>query len=118
ARGIALVGAVRGARRHDAHALESDVELFGGDLGQRGVDALPQLHLAARDPHGAVALEPDPRIFHACISFAARSTARTTRLGAPQRHRFLSRALRTSASLGLGLVWRKAAAATAMPLMQ
>jgi hypothetical protein len=79
---------VRGARRHDAHPLEADVELFRRDLRQRGVDALPELDLAARDPHRAVALEADPRILHACISFAARSTARTTRLCAPQRQRF------------------------------
>ena len=34
-----------------------DAELLGGDLRQRGEDALPELDLAARDRHRAVALE-------------------------------------------------------------
>src|SRR5439155_221403 len=118
ARGVALVRAVRRARRHDAHALESDVELFRGNLRERGMDALPELHLAARDPHRAVALEADPRVLHGCISFAARSTARTTRLCAPQRHRLRSNASLTCFSDGSGFWERSATAATAMPLMQ
>src|SRR6185295_4448287 len=51
-------------------------------------------------------------------SFAARSTARTMRLCAPQRQRLRSSASRTCASVGLGLRRKSAAAATMMPEMQ
>ncbi len=50
-----------------------------------------------------VIAETGTRAHAAAPSLAARSTARTMRLCAPQRHRLRSSALRTSASLGSGL---------------
>ncbi len=53
----ALVRAVGSARRQDPYFLERQTKLVGGDLRQRGRDALPQLHLAGGDRNRAVALE-------------------------------------------------------------
>ena len=55
--GHAFVRAVGGARRQHADSRKIDTQLLGGDLRQRGEDALPELDLAARDRHRAVALE-------------------------------------------------------------
>ena len=57
-------------------------------------------------------------VVHDQAPFAARRTARTMRLWAPQRHKLPSRAERTSASVGLGLRSSKAWACTIMPEVQ
>src|SRR5581483_10684259 len=131
-RGGALVGAR--CRRHRLHAdaLEADVELVGGDLRQRSDDPLADLDLAgahldeparieaqpARKPR--VGLEVDGKLRRGLhdASLAARSTARTMRLWAPQRHRLRSSAARTSGSLGSGLRRSSAAAEMRMPDVQ
>ncbi len=51
ARGDALVGATRRRGANHLHAADIDIELVGGDLGQRGHDALPDLDLSRRDRH-------------------------------------------------------------------
>ena len=130
----------------EADAGKLHVELVGDDLRQRGEDALTDLDLAGRDLDDAIEREPEPlrqarvgaqvageqdralgrgrggRVrggAHAgCPAFAARSTARTMRLWAPQRQRFRSSAARTSASLGSGLRRSSAAALIRMPEMQ
>ena len=43
-----------------ADALEVDVELVGGDLRERGADALAELDLAAEDRHRAVGVDAQP----------------------------------------------------------
>src|SRR5207244_55744 len=100
-----------------AHPGEIDIELVGRNLGQRGDDALADLDLAGAQYNEARGIEAQPAReswiggeigrqlpggSHVA-SLAARSTARTIRLWAPQRHRLRSSAARTSASLGSGL---------------
>src|SRR6202035_2178369 len=132
ARGDPLIGAV-GRRRPDyLHPADIDVEFVGGDLGQRGDDALADLYLARRERQMPFGREPDPRRqFWVCrkidrqfwrrgggrggahgvaISAAARSTARTMRLCEPQRHKLRSSAPLTSASDGFGFCFNSAAA--------
>lgn len=135
ARGDAFVraGCGRGADHFDA--ADIDVELVRGDLGQRRDDALADLDLAGRDRDAAVAGEPHPgrqswigheadRQFRRrgrhglAISEAARSTARTMRLCDPQRHRLRSSAVLTSASVGDGLCFSRAAALIRIPETQ
>ena len=147
ARGDALVGAHGRAGRHHAHARQIDVELVGHDLGDGREDALADLDLAGEHLHDPIGAQPQPlrqppiglqaagqrhrvaliddviaetgtRAHAAAPSLAARSTARTMRLCAPQRHRLRSSAPRTSASLGSGLRCRSAAAEIRMPEMQ
>ena len=147
ARGHLLVGAGGGACGHHAHPCKGDVEFLGGDLRQRGDDALADFDLARIDRHIAVGVEFEPlaelavdmqaarqsgqawvhlrqfecEVHAVALSFimsAARSTARTIRLWLPQRHRCLSSASRTWASLGRGLFSRNAAAVTRIPEMQ
>ena len=58
--GDAFVGtAGRGGADHP-HAADVDVEFVGGDLGQRGDDALPDLHLAGRNHHVPFRRNLDP----------------------------------------------------------
>ena len=57
ARGHAFIRTVCGAGRKDSYFLEAHIQLFGGDLRQRGRDALAELDLAAGDGDGAVGLE-------------------------------------------------------------
>ena len=71
---------------------------------------------------GRFAGEPDREIHCVCVSTlaaaAARSTARTIRLWAPQRQRLRSSALRTSAALGCGTRASSAAALISIPAVQ
>ena len=60
ARGHALVGARRRARRHHAHAGELHVELVGDDLSDGGEDALPDLDLAGGDLDDPVWAQAQP----------------------------------------------------------
>ena len=81
---------------------------------ERRADALAELDLAGAHLHRAVGGEESVSRQE---SYAARCTARTMRLCAPQRH-VPSSARRTSASVGDG-VWRNsAAAAISMPELQ
>ena len=57
-------------------------ELFGGDLDERGLDALPELGLAGEDRDRAVRVDADPRIEHRRVLEAARKLRRFLRLGA------------------------------------
>src|SRR5262249_47995548 len=123
--GYSLVGACRSGGRKQSHARDVDVELVGSDLGQRGNDALSDLDLARTELDCSIATDAQPlrqprvalqagwqlrgagsgelsagRCHAARASLAARSTARTTRLWAPQRQRLRSSAALTSASVG------------------
>ena len=123
--------------RDHADAASVDVELVGGDLRQRGQDALADLDLAGGDLDAAVRRETrshlrQPRVgaqapghgpghrLGAALSgdaFAARSTARTMRLCAPQRHR-LRRAPRAPPPRSDRVCARSAAALIRMPETQ
>src|SRR5882672_8078814 len=59
---LALVGRARGVAVHDLDARQIHVQLVGGDLRERGADALPQLDLAREDRHGAGRIDPQPSI--------------------------------------------------------
>ena len=147
ARGHAFVGAHGRAGGHHAHAREVDVEFVGHDLRDRREYALADLDLAGEHLDDAIGPQSQPlrqapvglqaagqrhrvalvddviaetgtRAHAAAPSLAARSTARTIRLCAPQRHRLRSSAPRTSASLGSGLRFSSAAADIRMPEMQ
>ena len=140
ARGNALVGARGGRSADHLHAGQIDIEFVGGDLRQRGHDALSDLDLARRHRHLSRVREFQPRrqfrvrgkadrqfgrggrgglpVHPAAISFAARSTARTMRLCEPQRQRLRSSASLTSRSVGDGFRFNSAAALIRMPEMQ
>ena len=135
ARGQSLVGAEIGCRRGHLDSGDVDVEFLGGHLRQRGEHTLTQFDFAGTDFNGAVRADAQPvakpRIGrkgrrqrfggHEAalrISAAAVSTARTTRLWAPQRHRLSSSAARTSDSDGSAFVASRAAALTTIPDMQ
>ena len=105
-------GAFVGVAGQHRDALEPHVQLVGGDLGQRGDDALADLDLADGEPHGAVGLEGDPLVqprivvqargrqcgsCRASLRRARRSTARMMRGWAPQRQRLPSSAAAISA---------------------
>ena len=60
ARGDAFVRARRRRGADHLHAGDIDIEFVGGDLRQRGDDALPDLHLARRDRHLSIAGEISP----------------------------------------------------------
>src|ERR1700680_3356399 len=122
--GDAFIRAARGRSTDHLPPADIDVEFVGGDLGQRGDDALADLYLARRERQMPFGREPDPRRqFWVCrkidrqfwqrgggrggahgvaISAAARSTARTMRLCEPQRHKLRSSAPLTWASDGFG----------------
>jgi hypothetical protein len=61
-RRIALARPLDAVSRHHPHLLEAEVEFLGGDLGERGQDALAELDLAGGDAHGAVVLEAQPAV--------------------------------------------------------
>ena len=48
---------MRGAGRQDLYLADVDAQLVGCDLRERGADALPQIDLAGRNGHRAIALE-------------------------------------------------------------
>ena len=130
ARRHAFVGSLPGAGTLDADALHRDVEFFGSDLRQRGANALSQIDFPGTHRHLTIGMHAQPlrqaavrlqaarqrhRIqTHAPVP-AARNTARTIRLWAPQRHRCGSSASRTCASCGCGHLASKAAALIRMP---
>ena len=121
--------------RPTARAMRSErhVQLLGGDLRQRGDDALAELHLAR--PRGAPCgpvrsgsscpcrrlfrIDERQRVAHATrpsrSMAAAFSTARRMRGCAPQRQRCLSSAATISARVGVGLRSSSALALIMMP---
>ena len=120
-----------GLARHQPHLFETHVEFLGGDLAERGQDALADLDLATADANAVLVLECDPlrqdRIVDQALrqsvrdhdaTPAARATARITRLCMPQRQRCGSSAATMSARLGLELFASSAAAETRMPERQ
>ena len=140
ARGESLPRAGRRLARDDPQPRRGDIQLFSGDLRQRGEDALADLDLAGRKPHAARFLEADPcaeqRIVQQTVRQAAartrvrrghgsapicapaRAIARMIRLCAPQRQRWRSRAAAISLLLGRGLRASSAAAEIKMPERQ
>ena len=125
---VELVGDDLGDGREDALA---DLDLAGRDLD----DAVSPKAQPLRQPPVALQAAGErararvedvkpkarpgaPGAHDGVPSLAARSTARTMRLCAPQRHRLRSSAARTSASLGVGLRRNNAAAEIRMPEMQ
>ncbi len=121
ARGHAFVGTVVGIDRQQAHAPDRHAEAVGDDLRQRRVQPLAELDLAGAHAHFAafaVVLDADDGHAPTRRAAAARSTARTMRLCAPQRHSCPSSAARTSASDGSGQRASSAAATTSMPELQ
>ena len=60
-RGDALIGARRRRGANHPHAGHVDIEFVGGDLRQRGDDALSDLDLAGRDRHLSVRRKLQPR---------------------------------------------------------
>ena len=60
ARGDPFIGTACRRRADHLHAADIDIEFVGGDLGQRGDDALSDLDLSRRDRHLAFRREPDP----------------------------------------------------------
>jgi hypothetical protein len=127
-----LLGRGVGVAGDDAHALGLDAQLLGGDLDERGEDALAELDLAGREPDAPARLEADPAVEagiggeaggegHGAsprIARAARATARIIRFCAPQRQRFFSSASAISARVGFGLRASSALAAMRMPPRQ
>ncbi len=131
--GEALVGPERGVRRDHPDPVEGEGQRVGGELGQRGGDALAELGLA--DPHlddggrsapPATATQLPSRglvmtwggeVGHAVGSRAAR-TASTIRRCAPQRHRLPSSASATRAASAVGSSSSRVAARTTIPEMQ
>ena len=69
--GHAFIRTTRGVRGNHFDALVIDIEFIGGDLGERGQDALPQLHLAGKNGHRAVGINAQPAIEHAIVLQAA-----------------------------------------------
>ena len=57
-----LVRGAAGVAGNHIDPRERQIELFGGDLRERGDDALPQLHLAGEDGRAAVCVDADPGI--------------------------------------------------------
>ncbi|MEA3026722.1 MAG: hypothetical protein QOF91_2007 [Alphaproteobacteria bacterium] len=104
------------------------VEFFGGDLRERGQDALADLDLAAADVDASRLRERDPlrqdrivdqalrqRVGDHGATPAAFCTARMTRLWMPQRQRCGSSAAMMSARLGFGFAASSAAPEIKMP---
>jgi len=58
----ALVGRASGVGGNQVQAEWRDIELLGGDLEQRGLQALPKLRLAGEHLDTAIRRDPDPRI--------------------------------------------------------
>ena len=74
--GLPLVGRQRGVGRKDLHPRRREIELLGGDLPERGQDALPELDLAGVDRGVAVAADPDPGLQRTIVVEAARQPRR------------------------------------------
>ena len=127
ARRLALVRRVLRVTRQHRDAFQIHVELVGGDLRQCGDVALAQFHLAHRQAHCTIGIEPEPLLqapvgldrqrqsvahapFPSRSTAAAFSTARRIRGCAPQRQRCLSNAATISARVGDGL-WSSSALA-------
>jgi hypothetical protein len=60
--GLALVRRARGVAVDDVDALEIHVELVGGDLRERGADALSELDLAGEDGDASLRIDAQPRV--------------------------------------------------------
>ena len=60
--GVAFVGGARGVRRHDRQPGKIGIQLLGGDLQQRRLDALPELGLAGEHGDGAIGIDANPGI--------------------------------------------------------
>ena len=85
---------IRGARRicrDHLDALGRDVELFGRDLRQSGLDALAQLRLAGKYSDAALRIDPDPAVEHRSLLEAAGQLR--------SRYRLLAAALVLAAAL-------------------
>ena len=80
ARGESLPRAGRGLARDDPQPGRGDIQLFSGDLRQRGEDALADLDLAGRKPHAARFLEADPCAEQRIVQQALRQAAARTRV--------------------------------------
>ena len=135
-RGNPFIGAVGSAGGQHANAGQGYTQAIRYQLRQRRADALAQIHLAAAHADKAISMNAQPmpqaRVGleagrqgglwrHAgasCITWAARSTARTMRLWLPHRHRCLSNARRTSVSPGLGFLRSNSVAVIKMPERQ
>ena len=116
--------------------VQGDVELVGGELGERGEDALPELDLA--DPHVDRAVGADRAASGTAAGWRGRSPAAGVRrrsrsrharparstardhpaLGAAPAQVAVQRLRRTSASSGAGRARSRAAALTTIPEMQ
>ena len=60
ARGEAFRRADVGLSRHEPHLLEGEIEFLGGDLSERGEDALPDLDFAGENLDPAVGAKFQP----------------------------------------------------------
>ena len=60
--GVAFVGGAAGIGGDDLDRLEGNIELFGGDLQERGLDALAEFDLAGEDRDRAVGVDADPGV--------------------------------------------------------
>ena len=90
--GHALVGRPGRVAGHHLDPAVVDVELVGGDLGERGRDALAELDLAGEHRHRPVRVDAQPRRQHAVAVEASRAAVRASPPGrAPSRARARSR---------------------------
>ena len=78
--GHAFIRRARGVARDHLHPLVIDVEFIGGDLRQRGGDALPEFHLAGEHRDAAIAVDRQPAAEHAIVLQAAGQARRARRL--------------------------------------
>src|SRR5262249_33487292 len=60
--GLSLVRRLAGVAGGHLYAGQRQIELLGGDLGERGEDALPQFDLAGENLRGAVGIDADPTV--------------------------------------------------------
>jgi hypothetical protein len=64
--GVALVRREFGIGGNDLQRLEGHAQLFGGDLLERGLEALAELRLAGESRDAAVGIEADPGVEIGC----------------------------------------------------
>ena len=103
----------------NADTREIDVQLLGGDLRDRGQNALADLDMGDFEYHLTVGVEANEGVdAHGAISWAARCMARIMRLWVPQRQICTSRARQISSRVGSGLSSSKALAAMINPALQ
>ena len=69
--GHTFVGRARGISGHHVDALVSDIQFVGGDLRQRGQNALTDFTLAGVDGDAAVSVDAYPAVEHAVVVQAA-----------------------------------------------